>query len=503
MAAALTASEVVAQRWGDSWLVGCGADSFWPQLQQYQAQLQTLCPQDVMVVESNPVRFLAAFLAACQQPCRIWLANPQWGLQEWQQVALQCQPDSVLGTVPPLLKDVFAAFGEASGNAAPDGSPGLPTSYHESAPTHSFHSRGGDRPISQILIPTGGSSGNLRFAIHTWETLAASVQGFQQHFHSSTVNAYCVLPLFHVSGLMQAMRCLLSGGTLTVQPFQTLLQKGAIAPSPNPSFLSLVPTQLQRLLKCDRDFVPWLRQFTAILLGGAPPWPSLLRTAREQQLPLAPTYGMTETAAQVATLLPHEFLAGNTSSGRSLPHAHITLCDALGRSLPTNQTGLISIEAASLAQGYSQVPMDRPLQTGDLGYLDEAGYLYVLGRQKTLIITGGEKVLPEEVEAAILAIEIVQDVAIVGIPDDDWGETVVAVVVPGTSSWSSDRLRHHLKSRISAYKIPKHWLQRSALPRNPQGKLNRTHLRQWVMEQLRSIPATTGSTLASEDSAFG
>ena len=472
----------VQQRWGQSWLIGPDAESFWSQFQHYQAQLQTQgqgpYPQDVMLSEPHPIRFLAALLAACQQPCRLWLASPQWGLREWQQAAAQCQPDLLLGTVP------FALFDEQAHG-------------QRDFPRFSSPIRGNE---TQILIPTGGSSGHLRFAAHTWATLAASVQGFQQHFHCPTVNAYCVLPLFHVSGLMQALRCWLSGGRLIVQSFQSLLREGAISMPSDPWFLSLVPTQLHRLLNRDRDCIPWLQQFTAILLGGAPLWSSLRCTALDHQLPLAPTYGMTETAAQVATLLPSEFLAGNHSSGRALPHSRITIRDAAGHCLPAQETGFIAIEATSLAQGYGQEVLTVPFQTGDIGYLDAAGYLQVLGRQKTLIITGGEKVLPEEVEAAILATGTVQDVAVLGIRDDDWGETVVAVVVPEVAIESGNRLRHALKTALSPYKIPKHWLTCPALPRNSQGKLNRMDLRQWVMQQLSSPDCPTAATAVGRQS---
>lgn len=532
MAATLTASAILQQRWEEDWLVAVEAKSFWSQLQQLQLRLQEQPYRDVMLVEADPVRFLAAFLTLCQQPRRVWLANPQWGAQEWRQVAQRCKPDLVVGTIPAAMRDVWGDRSIAS----------PPSNGFTQTQTIS------DYPPPQILIPTGGSSGNLRFAVHTWDTLSASVQGFQRHFQAAKVNAYCVLPLFHVSGLMQALRCLLSGGKLIIQPFQTLLQVGAaIAPADN-LFLSLVPTQLQRLLKCDRDFVPWLQQFTAILLGGAPPWPSLLQTARTLKLPLAPTYGMTETASQVATLLPTEFLIGNNSSGSTLPHARITIRDDTGHLLAPKQTGFISIEAASLAQGYEQTDFAIPFQTGDLGCLDEKGYLYVLGRQKTLILTGGEKVLPEEVEAAILATEMVRDAAVVGMPDDDWGEVVVAVLVGEADlehevafqerrreqgkqreqlerrarqsvasqhgahlssedseiqNGFSDRLRQHLKLQLSPYKVPKYWLTCTSLPRNPQGKLNRTALREWVRQQLHhqpTVPATE-SAPASADSA--
>lgn len=485
MAASLTPTEILRQRWGEAWLVTAKAGLFWAELEQFQQQLQITQPHYVLLAEPDPVRFLAALFAAVQHPCQVWLANPQWGRQEWQQVAAQCQPDLVVGVAPGTI-----------------GTREQPQNTKFSV--HNWTN-------CQILIPTGGSSGNLRFATHTWDTLAASVWGFCEHFACTEVNAYCVLPLYHVSGLMQAMRCLLSGGQLVIQPFQELLRSGAIAAPAHNFFLSLVPTQLQRLLTATWDTVPWLRQFSAILLGGAPPWPGLLQTARSLALPLAPTYGMTETASQVVTLLPQEFLSGQAGCGRVLPHAALIIRDAEGKALPPHQVGQIFIVAESLALATGGTPLSQPFQTQDLGYLDDAGCLHVVGRAKTLIITGGEKVLPEEVEGAIQATELVQDVAVLGISDTDWGEKVVAVVVPSTQaaidgapgSRLGQQLRQTLQSQLSAYKIPKMWLVRSALPRNAQGKLNRAALRQWVEEQLSSTAATTGSAPMSADGAAG
>lgn len=498
MATALTASTILQQRWGDAWIRGTGADSFWWQLERFQHQFQHQRPSNVLLAEQEPIRFLAAFFAAVQQPCRVWLANPHWGQQEWAQVAAQCQPDCVIGEVPSIIKTSGSV--QASENRhrtlADPPTPPLPHS-----------------PTPSILIPTGGSSGNIRFAVHTWETLAASVQGFRQHFDCDRVDAYCVLPLHHVSGLMQAMRCLLSGGHLALQAFSDLLTHGAWAGSfqerpPDPDhnqFLSLVPTQLQRLLKVEGEAMSWLRQFHAILLGGAPAWPSLLQTARELGLPLAPTYGMTETAAQVATLLPSEFLDGQGGNGRALPHADLTIHDAGGYELPSGQVGQIAIAAQSLALAIGSQAIAAPLLTGDLGYLDQAGYLHVVGRETSLIITGGEKVLPTEVEAAILATALVTDVAVLGIPDADWGERVIAVVTGMSEADAAmptdgyQRLQSALRSQLSPYKMPKQWFCCSTLPRNAQGKLNRPALYQWVMAQLSPTAATTASTPALAD----
>lgn len=483
METALTPAAILQQRWGTAWLVSAGAESFWAELECWQQQFQADQPRDVLLAELDAGRFLAAFFAAAQCPCRVWLTNPQWGTREWSQVAAQCQPDVIVGNLADEVRRELSLPREAE----------EATCWQREAK-------------SRILIPTGGSSGNIRFAVHTWDTLSAAVWGFCQHFDRPIVNAYCVLPLYHVSGLMQAMRCLLSGGQLVCQPFRDLRQRGPLTPAgPKDSgigsvdsFLSLVPTQLQRLLSGPWDAVPWLQQFVAILLGGAPAWPSLLQTAHQLRLPLAPTYGMTETASQVATLLPREFWAGQTGSGRALPHARLTIRDGANELVPPNQVGQVVIEATSLALAEGQPAIAPPWPTGDLGYLDESGFLHLLGRESTLIITGGEKVLPEEVEAAILATGLAQDVAVLGIPDVDWGEKVVAVVVMGGPAKAGDnlpsaQLYQALTTQLSTYKLPKQWWRRSALPRNAQGKLNRSALRRWVIDQLAPTAGAIGS----------
>lgn len=437
------------------WLVGVDSDRFWHQWQQRCHQLDRLCqgnrPPHILLVTADPLEALASFFAACCYPVHLWLGNPTWGQGEWQQVLTQLGPVQVWGdvAVPPMAHQ----------------------SREETPPKFNVDLD----PIgqAQLWIPTGGSSGHLRFARHTWETLTASVQGFCQYFQQFTISAYCVLPLYHVSGLMQALRCLTTGGTLWVQSFAALQSQG---PLPGRvAFLSLVPTQLQRLLTAGRE--PWLRSFQAILVGGAPTWPALLARSRQARLPLAPTYGMTETASQVATLLPEAFLSGNNSSGQALPHATLTIQDGAGNPLPPGQPGLITLTATSLALGCGQAALSGPFQPGDRGYLDGDGYLYVLGRSQGLIITGGEKVQPEEVEAAILATGRAQDAIVVGIPDPEWGERVVALWVPQGSA-DPHLLLAHLKTHLSPYKCPKAWWAWSHLPRNDQGKVDRAALRQ-------------------------
>jgi len=355
---------------------------------------------------------------------------------------------------------------------------------------------------SGIMIPTGGSSGKIKFAIHTWETLTASVRGFTEYFNLSSnlssVNSFCVLPLYHVSGLMQFMRSFITGGKLVITPFKQLTsesnQKSDIYKIKNSDFfISLVPTQLQRLLENQR-LTQWLSEFETVLLGGGPSWNDLLIKAGANGIRLAPTYGMTETASQIATLKPDEFLKiapdeflKTKNSGRTLPHAEIVMEHFLeNEHYEGNHLGAIRINAKSLALGYYPTIWqdDQGFLTDDMGFLDQNGYLHIMGRRSNKIISGGENIYPPEVEAAIRATNLIMDVCVIGIPDHNWGEAVTAIYVPQSPPTPIPEIKNQLQQTLTRFKIPKYWIPVVSLPRNPQGKINISQLQQIVLESL-------------------
>jgi O-succinylbenzoic acid--CoA ligase len=334
------------------------------------------------------------------------------------------------------------------------------------------------------MIPTGGSSGRVRFAIHTWDTLTASVEACRQYFQVDRLHSCCILPLYHVSGLMQFLRSLLSGGKLAVLSAKTLNAKPCPI-DPSEFFLSLVPTQLQRWLQMPAQ-ATWLSRFHTVLLGGGPAWSDLLQTARHHQIRLAPTYGMTETASQIVTLKPDDFLQGKPGCGQALPHAQIQIRNEAGQVLAPRQVGAIAIQATSLALGYyPELFAQSEFQTDDLGFLDDQGYLHVVGRRSQKIITGGENVFPAEVEAVIRASQLVDDVCVLGIPDAEWGEAVTAVYVPSHSQASQDKLRAIVEQQLSRYKRPKRWIPVQTLPRNAQGKVNYAEVKRWLQDRVQ------------------
>lgn len=333
--------------------------------------------------------------------------------------------------------------------------------------------RGGETADGWLCVPTGGTSGAVRFARHDEKTLGAAVRGFREHFGIGKVNAVDVLPPFHVSGLMARARCAVTGGTHVAWDWKRL-ERGErpVVNEDEPWVISLVPTQLQRLL-AGRDAVEWLRRFRVVLVGGGPAWPALLDTAAESGVRVAMSYGMTETAAMVAAQRPEEFLAGDRTSGMAMPHATID-CKV---------DGTIGIQTASLFLGYWPERREgRAFETSDVGEIDANGRLHVRGRRDATIITGGEKVNPAEVEAVLRSTGQFEDVAVVGVPDAAWGAAVVACY-PGNGRVPDWSRVESAVAALAGFKRPKRFVAVKAWPRNEQGKVNRSQLLRLASEE--------------------
>ncbi len=397
------------------WLVNYHGDEIIDLADRMVADFTTLQPKFISIATTDSIEFIALLMAGLRLGIPIFLGNPQWGSIEWAEVTkLTAKVDRQL---------------------------------HENL----------------IMIPTGGSSGKIKFAAHSWETLSASVWGFQEFYAVEEISSICTLPLYHVSGLMQLMRSLLTDGELLIIDFHQLCE-GEKKYEYSNYFISLVPTQLYKLLDLDSQ---WLSQFKTILLGGAPPSLELLIRARVAKLPLALTYGMTETGSQITSLEPMAFLSGDNSCGRVLAHARIGL-----RSIDIDGIGSVSIASKSLMLGYFP-DLDLPayFEPDDLGYIDDRGYLTIVSRGSDKIISGGENVYPIEVVNAIMATGLVDDVWVFGMFDRYWGQIVTAIYVPKDLAISVDILRGSIAGKVSKYKIPRSWIQVDNIPRNALGKV--------------------------------
>jgi O-succinylbenzoic acid--CoA ligase len=324
--------------------------------------------------------------------------------------------------------------------------------------------RGGEGGAGWLGVATGGTSGGVRWARHDELTLGAAVRGFCEHFGIERVNAVGVLPAYHVSGLMARVRTAATGGDYVAWDWKRL-EAGAVPEvggGTGPWVISLVPTQLQRLLAMP-EAVAWLRRFAIIFLGGGPIWPSLAEAAARAELRVSLSYGMTETAAMVTALRPEEFLQGGRSSGTALPHARVAV----------NADGLVEVTGPSVFRGYFPEWREaRSFATEDSVELDTGGRLTVLGRRDAVIITGGKKVQPMEVEAALRASGEFADVAVIGVPDKEWGQAVVACYPAGGRAPDVVRATAALSGALK----PKRFCAVADWPRNAQGKINRAAL---------------------------
>jgi O-succinylbenzoic acid--CoA ligase len=315
-----------------------------------------------------------------------------------------------------------------------------------------------------LMVPTGGSSGGLRFARHDGHSVAAAVRGFARHFGVEQVNAVGVLPLHHVSGLLGWLRCVLTDGEHVSWDWKRLESGDWPEVRGDGWFLSLVPTQLERLLT-QRDGAAHLRAYHAVLLGGAGAPSELLDRAAAAGVPLVLSYGMTETAAMVAAQRPGDFLAGDRTAGRALPHVRLEL----------DADGVVTVGGPSLFRGYHpDWRHERKLfVTSDAGALDAAGRLTVLGRRDAVIVTGGEKVQPEEVEAALRP-ALGPEFAVVGVPDATWGFRVTCVH-PAAARPDLAAARAAAAALAPAQR-PKDYVALPEWPRTAAGKLDRARL---------------------------
>jgi O-succinylbenzoic acid--CoA ligase len=289
------------------------------------------------------------------------------------------------------------------------------------------------------------------------------------------------LPLHHVGGLAVLLRAVIAGGTVVLQRGFDPQAVARALREDGVTQLSLVPTTLRRLLDVPDATPGGLR---VLLLGGARADRALVEAARARGWPVAPTYGLTETGSQVVTARPHENVTGDGFVGTPLDGTEVRI-DALdGRRAPTGEPGLITVRGATVALGtlvddgtIAPFAPDGWLRTADRGALDAKGCLTVLGRADDVIVSGGENVTPEEVEAALLGHPAVADAGVAGVADPEWGHVVCAWVVPrpGAEPTLAD-LRDGCGERLSRHKLPRRLVLVSSLPRTASGKLRRNML---------------------------
>jgi o-succinylbenzoate---CoA ligase len=313
-----------------------------------------------------------------------------------------------------------------------------------------------------VVLTTSGSTGAPKAAELTASALLASAHASLARLGARTGRWLCCLPAHHISGLGVLVRSLVTG----VDPVITGHLDGALIAGTGCDYVSLVPTQLRRLLDAGAP----VDLFGAILLGGAATPADLLDAAAAAGARVVTTYGMTETCG------------GCVYDGVPLDGVRVGSTDGVLRI-----TGPVLFARYRLAPDLTAMSLtDGWFVTSDLGELDPDGHLRLRGRADDVINSGGEKVVPAEVEDALRGLDSVRDVVVVGTPDPDWGERVTAIIVADdkTASPSLHKLRKELRGLLPRYALPQAVVRVDEIPLLTSGKPDRLSLRT-IAEQPR------------------
>ncbi|WP_435096042.1 o-succinylbenzoate--CoA ligase [Halarchaeum sp. P4] len=295
------------------------------------------------------------------------------------------------------------------------------------------------------------------------------------------------LSMYHMGGLSVPLRCAVYGTTCVLQRGFDADAAVRALDEHDCAGVSVVPTMLRRMLRAERDIPDDLR---FVLCGGAPTPRELVAACEEDDVPVHPSYGMTEAASQIATARPAEAFANPGTVGRPIFGTEVSVVDDADDPVPAGETGELCVSGPTITPGYYDAPEANDdafgphgLYTGDVGYRDEAGRLHVLNRRSDRIITGGENVNPGTVADAIRTHPAVADVAVVGVSDPEWGERVAALVVPeADADLSRADLEAHWAERLADFEQPRTVVFVDALPRTPSGTVDRAAARERVAQ---------------------
>lgn len=293
-----------------------------------------------------------------------------------------------------------------------------------------------------------------------------------------------IVPMFHISGLSILMRSVIYGMTVVIHKKFEPEAVNRVIIEEEISIVSVVSNMLARMVAAleEQTYPTALR---CMLLGGGPAPLPLLEACVAKNIPVFQTYGMTETASQIVTLQPEYMLSKLGSAGKPLFLAELRIMNE-GKQVKPLQSGEIVVNGPNITTGYwkqaeatSNSLIDGWLYTGDIGYVDEDGFLYVQDRRKDMFISGGENVYPAEVEAVISGMPNVTEVGVIGVPDDRWGATPAAFIClqPNTALTAADIMEYCAK-KLAKYKQPTYIYFVDALPRNASNKLLRRELAQ-------------------------
>lgn len=364
--------------------------------------------------------------------------------------------------------------------------------WHDTQRARCSHTAEVDLNYPLLIVYTSGTTGYPKGAVHTQDAVQWNAIN-NLHLNSLTRHDHIltVLPLFHVGGFnVQTLPAFYCGATVTLHagfdPEQTLT---AISEE-KPTITHLVPSMMRACIRSPL----WDRtDFSSLhtLLTGTTIIPQdLCHAFQDKGVEVAELYGATETCPIAIYKQPHPPQDKATSIGLPAPHCTVRIVDENGHDQPTGKVGEILVKGPNVMIGYwrNEAATTKALRhdwyhTGDMGYQDSDGYYFINGRKKNLIIKGGENIYPAQVERVLNSHAEIQESAVVGIPDEQWQEIPLGVLVPKRDiKPSAMQMRTFLSDKLAEYKIPHHFIFIDALPKNAMKKVQHFQLRENLLQ---------------------
>lgn len=451
----------------------------------------------VAILSLNSDRYYEAVFAIPWAGCCIVPLNTRWALAENEYAvtdsgarvlffddAFTEQAEQLLAAIPSLERAIFMGDGEV---------PAWAGSYEQlivdnapvAASARGWHDMAG-------IFYTGGTTGFPKGVMQSHRALWASAIGALPEFRMARESVYLhAAPMFHMADFCGSMGTILRcGSNVILQSFEAGAVLQAIAQE-QISHALLVPSMIKMVLNHPAVAEADVSSLQCVVYGASP-MPSATLEKFMQQWPsvgLVQVYGQTELAPIATALSMEDHRAGSEklrSAGRPTASSEIRIVDERGEDCPQGTSGEIAVRGPHTMLGYWNKPAETAkalrdgwVFTGDAGYFDGDGYLYIVDRVKDMVVTGGENVFTTEVENAVISHPAVQDVAVIGVPHEEWGEAVHAIVILHTGqSVTAEAIIAHCREQIAGYKLPKGFTFREEpLPLSGAGKVLKTELR--------------------------